>query len=184
MTAFSNPDFDVARFYFNREAIARRIYNRIINRASAEYGANGGPLIACIVQEHWPEAIKARLRRLGYKVIPKYQRIGLRARPWRVHERTMHKLRASIMDNPGIMGEGDALETWSYEYTDTFSGEANYSWVRRGKVRARNEAHAIKLAKAACDLTGVRCDRDAGETVTLRPRGMCTVLFVNWHGNN
>ena len=26
------------------------------------------------------------------------------------------------------------MQTYSYEFTDTFGGEANYSWVKRGTV--------------------------------------------------
>ena len=30
---------------------------------------------------------------------------------------------------------------FSYEYTDTFSGEANYSWVKRGTVSVPELTH-------------------------------------------
>lgn len=83
---------------------------------------------------------------------------------------------------------------WEYEYTDTFGGEANYSWVRRGIIDLPTddglpaddiEAHMRKLrrkAKAAVGLTGVRgVWEDWGETEAFRPHGMCTVLFVSWH---
>jgi hypothetical protein len=85
------------------------------------------------------------------------------------------------------------------EYTDTFSGEANYSWVRRASVAmpelthygydgGTNYAKANKVynrelmrrAKAAVGLTGVRGVRSShGETIEFRPHGSCTVLFVS-----
>jgi hypothetical protein len=42
---------------------------------------------------------------------------------------------------------------WFVELTDTFGGEANYSWVTRVKVRARTLQHAVR-----------RFSRDAGFT--------------------
>jgi hypothetical protein len=38
--------------------------------------------------------------------------------------------------------------SFSYEITDTFGGEANYCWVRRGAVRARSVRGAIRAIKA------------------------------------
>ena len=73
----------------------------------------------------------------------------------------------------------------SLEYTDTFGGEANYAWVRRtdlpNDVDMDGKRAVIRWAKAWAGLTGVRCDReDYGDTIILRPRGMCTVLFIVW----
>lgn len=49
------------------------------------------------------------------------------------------------------------------EYTDTFSGEANYSWVRRAS------------------LTGVPGKTIAiGDTLAFYPRGLCAVMFVSF----
>ena len=71
--------------------------------------------------------------------------------------------------------------TW--EYTDTFSGEANYSWVRRGELGAANERGAIRDAKRAAGLSGVRCRKlDMGDTIALYPVGSCTVLFLTFNG--
>lgn len=39
------------------------------------------------------------------------------------------------------------VTTFAYEITDTFGGEANYCWVRRGAVRARSLRGAITAAK-------------------------------------
>lgn len=85
------------------------------------------------------------------------------------------------------------MHTLDYEYTDTFAGEANYCWVRRGtisvpcaqgetrKAREGVDRAIKKAAKAAVGLTGVRGEWSEYDfTYEFRPRGMCTVLFVTW----
>jgi hypothetical protein len=71
------------------------------------------------------------------------------------------------------------MQTYIFEYTDTFGGQANYCWSRRGEVQARDEKQAVRLAKKALGLNGVRCRKETlSETIALYPRGSCTVLFV------
>ena len=85
------------------------------------------------------------------------------------------------------------------EYTDTFGGEANYSWVKRAVVTMPELTHygydggtnyakankayrreLVKRAKAAVGLTGVRGVRsDHDDTIEFRPYGVNTVLFIN-----
>ena len=69
------------------------------------------------------------------------------------------------------------------EYTDTFGGEANCSWVRRVRFEASETTTDRKLvirAKRALGLTGVRCRREKwGETLVLRPVGTHTIVFVS-----
>lgn len=85
------------------------------------------------------------------------------------------------------------------EYTDTFGGEANYSWVKRAVVIMPELTHygydggtnyakaskvydreLMKRAKAAVGLTGVRGVRsDHGDLIEFRPYGVNTVLFIN-----
>lgn len=85
-----------------------------------------------------------------------------------------------IARGPISFATGEGLSEYSWEYTDTFSGDANYSWVMRGTVRARSMLGAVILAKRAAGLNGVRCARDNyGDTVALRPCGMATVLFID-----
>lgn len=71
---------------------------------------------------------------------------------------------------------------YQVEYTDTFSGEANYSWVRRATIEAPDNAsnHTLmRRARKALGLEGVRGRVSTiGETLELRPYGCCTVLFV------
>ena len=90
--------------------------------------------------------------------------------------------------------------TYKYEYTDTFCGEANYCWVKRGKVTMPEltyfgydgctnyskankifERELVKKVKAELGLTGVRCNReDWGDRIVLRPRNSCTIIFIDW----
>lgn len=89
--------------------------------------------------------------------------------------------------------------TYDVEYTDTFAGEANYSWVRRANVTMPELTHygydggtnyarankvyrreLLKRAKAETGLTGVRGRTfDHGDTIEFRPYRHCTVLFVS-----
>ena len=71
------------------------------------------------------------------------------------------------------------MEKYEYEYTDTFGGEANYCWVKRGKVMAKDMNHAVRLTKTALRLNNVRCKRENfGEMIALRPCGSCTIVFI------
>ena len=70
----------------------------------------------------------------------------------------------------------------NFEYTDTFGGDANYSWVRRESVdmpvKAGDRA-IVQRAKKFAGLTGIRCRTvDLGEGFALYPSGSCTVLFI------
>jgi hypothetical protein len=69
------------------------------------------------------------------------------------------------------------------ELTDTFAGEANYSWVKRAEFSLPDDATdraIVTRAKAELGLTGVRCRRtDLGETMELRPYGSCIVAFIS-----
>jgi hypothetical protein len=91
------------------------------------------------------------------------------------------------------------MHTFNVEYTDTFGGEANYSWVRRVSVTMPELTHygydggtnyvksnkvfereLMRKAKAAVGLTGVRGRKESfGDTIAFYPYGSCTVLFVN-----
>lgn len=70
------------------------------------------------------------------------------------------------------------------EYTDTFGGEANYSWVRYGSAilpANASDAAIRRAAKRALNLTGVRGKWESwagGEGMQFKPYGMCTVMFA------
>lgn len=88
---------------------------------------------------------------------------------------------------------------FNVEYTDTFGGEANYSWVQRAIVDMPELTHygydggtnyvkanrvfdreLMRKAKAAVGLTGVRGERaDSGDTLEFRPYRSATVMFVS-----
>ena len=73
---------------------------------------------------------------------------------------------------------------WEVEYTDTFGGEANYAWCQRKEFEMPEKASdlaVVRKAKELIGLTGVRCRRDdlnGEDTLTLRPCGTNTILFV------
>jgi hypothetical protein len=88
--------------------------------------------------------------------------------------------------------------TYQVEFTDTFGGEANYSWVRRATLSMPELSHygydggtnyckankiatreLMRKAKAAVGLTGVRGQRrDYGDMIEFRPYRSCTVMFI------
>lgn len=92
------------------------------------------------------------------------------------------------------------MQTYQYEYTDTFGGEANYCWVKRGTVTVPDLNHygydgtngyaeadrrqrrvIVRRVKAALGLTGHPCRvEEWGATINITPRGMATVCFVDF----
>ena len=71
---------------------------------------------------------------------------------------------------------------YEYEYTDTFGGEANYAWCKRGRVYFDSPPSQHQLTSAVkkeLSLTGVRCKiADIGE-LTLVPYGSPTIVFIH-----
>lgn len=71
---------------------------------------------------------------------------------------------------------------YTVELTDTFAGEANYSWVCREFLELPDgltNRQIVTRAKAALGLTGCRCRTFAhGEGWELRPVGSLTVAFI------
>lgn len=64
------------------------------------------------------------------------------------------------------------------EVTDTYGGQANYSWVEKYCIEA-TETNVVRRAKREIKWNGVRCDRfDHGDSIELRPRGLCQVAFI------
>ena len=92
------------------------------------------------------------------------------------------------------------MNKYNVEYTDTFAGESNYSWVKRAVVvmpeltrygydGGTNYARAnkvykrelMKKAKAAMGITGLRgVSHDHGDMIEFRPYGQATVMFITW----
>jgi hypothetical protein len=91
---------------------------------------------------------------------------------------------------------------YNVEYTDTFGGEANYSWVKRKTIYMPEMTHygytgstdgsypralkkynreMMRRAKAAMGLTGIRGKTfHHGDMTEFRPYGMCTVMFIHF----
>ena len=70
-----------------------------------------------------------------------------------------------------------------FEHTDTFGGEANYSWVKREIYtgKKRTNLAIIRAAKKFAGISGVPCKTETfGDMLALYPRGMCQVVFVMW----
>lgn len=68
-----------------------------------------------------------------------------------------------------------------YEHTDTFAGEANYSWVKRGDVSYENKRELVKKVKSILGLTGVNCNRiDYCDMIVLKPRKICQIVFITF----
>lgn len=73
-------------------------------------------------------------------------------------------------------------EVWNVEHTDTFGGQANYSWVKRETVtcpRGSSNQLVLRRAKSAVGMSGWRGrTADCGDVLEFRPQGHHSVLFV------
>jgi hypothetical protein len=68
------------------------------------------------------------------------------------------------------------------EYTDTFSGEANYSWKQSATFEAPDTASTpllVRRGKRALGLSGPHRTEEWGDTIAVYPRGTCTVAFIS-----
>lgn len=79
---------------------------------------------------------------------------------------------------------GERSMRYRLELTDTFAGEANYSWVKRGQLAASADMSRLAIVRRAkkwAGLSGVRCRvNDYGDAIDIRPHGLCIVLFATW----
>lgn len=72
---------------------------------------------------------------------------------------------------------------WHLEVTDTFCGEANYSWATRWTLPGKlTERGVVRALKREMGITGERADvLDAGD-ITVRPVGRdapCVIGFAD-----
>lgn len=69
------------------------------------------------------------------------------------------------------------------EVTDTFGGDANYSWVRRYQLTLpsnTSDRTIVRKAKAEAGWTNIKCLTEKYDSqFTLRPRGMCQIMFID-----
>jgi hypothetical protein len=72
------------------------------------------------------------------------------------------------------------------EVTDTFGGEANYCWVKRGTTKATSRRGLIKAIKDVAGWTDwcrVRVVYNDGDSIEVRPTAtsdVCQVAFAHW----
>ena len=73
-----------------------------------------------------------------------------------------------------------------WEVTDTFSGEANYSWVKRGTIETKpgedfSDLAAIRRVKKVIGWNGGRCKvENWGDDIVLRPQGLHQICFISF----
>lgn len=67
------------------------------------------------------------------------------------------------------------------EFTDTFGGEANYSWCRRYKVKASTRMGAIRKAAKDMGYSGyIRKAWDDGAMARYNVQGAAVCAYVGW----
>ena len=68
--------------------------------------------------------------------------------------------------------------------TDTFGGEANYSWANRYEFaihKTASQRNIVRKAKSLAGMTGVKADTyDYDVGLTIKPRGYNQVIFVDF----
>jgi hypothetical protein len=75
---------------------------------------------------------------------------------------------------------------YKIEVTDTFGGESNYAWVKRGTTKATSRRGLIRAIKALAGWTDwcrVVVHHYDGDSMELRPTqssGVLQVAFVHW----
>ena len=71
------------------------------------------------------------------------------------------------------------------EVTDTFGHEANYSWVRRYVMDlpdSLSDYAIVRRVKKEIGWSGSRCvTTNYGDTIELRPMGVCQVCYVTFN---
>jgi hypothetical protein len=75
------------------------------------------------------------------------------------------------------------LTTWNVEHTDTFGGEANYSWVNRASFEMPEHATQRDIVRKAKELIGETGNRNTtdyynGDTYELNYPGRCVRTFI------
>lgn len=73
------------------------------------------------------------------------------------------------------------------EYTDTYKGEANYSWVERHSFDpdGMSDLAIVRKAKKLMGLSGLRGKGTwIGGMYEFRPYRMCTVMFITFSENH
>ena len=70
------------------------------------------------------------------------------------------------------------------EVTDTFGGEANYSWVKRSELRGlegKSDLAIVRAVKKEIDWTNIRCKVEKyGDMIRLTPYSTCVTCFITF----
>jgi hypothetical protein len=70
------------------------------------------------------------------------------------------------------------MTIYKIEITDTFGGEANYSWVKRLEVKAKSMQGAISKASRHFGYKGFGSDCICGDYASYKLSGACIIAFV------
>jgi hypothetical protein len=79
--------------------------------------------------------------------------------------------------------QGETQMQYQAELTDTFGGEANYSWVKRVTFEAPADAKTpllVRRAKRALGLVGRHKASEYGDAIELRFGRDCIVAFITF----
>ena len=79
----------------------------------------------------------------------------------------------------------EPVEVWEVQHTDTYGGEANYSWVKREEIRVAKGAKRRSImvhAMRAIGMSGVKIKEveNWGDTYKVTWRGIAQVAFVSF----
>ena len=72
---------------------------------------------------------------------------------------------------------------FTVQHTDTFGGEANYSWVKNHTLELKNSSRLaiVRAAKKVCGFNGVKSQvTDYGDLIEIRPIGYNQIAFVEF----
>jgi hypothetical protein len=70
------------------------------------------------------------------------------------------------------------MYTYNIEITDTFAGQANYSWIDRLQVKAKSMQGAITMASKHFGYKGFRLDCYCGDYASYKLQGACIIAFI------
>lgn len=74
-----------------------------------------------------------------------------------------------------------------WELTDTFGGDANYSWVKRGTIETKpgedySDLAAVRRVKKEIGWSGYPCrTENYGDMIAIYPRGICQVCLITFY---
>ena len=71
------------------------------------------------------------------------------------------------------------MNTFNIEITDTFSGEANYSWVNRFQVEAQSILGAVQKV-ARKHGSGWKAEYNDGDFARYKLQGACVCMFIEY----